>query len=693
MKEHFFTAVVQHRKTIIVLFLLATILSLFLQQKVDVNYDINDYLPQESPSTVSLELMKEEFGGEISNARVMITDVSIAEALEYKEKLQSIDGVLEVTWLDDTENIFAPTETMDKNTAESYYLNENALFSVTVEEEKLLSAVNDIRSLIGADNAMTGSAVSTATATESTVSEIRIISVFSVLFVLVILIFTTKSWLDPILVLLGLGAAVFINAGTNLIFGEISFVTNAAGNILQLAISLDFSVFLLHRYYECRGKYGSPEQDMVMALKKAFTAVCCSAVTVMIGFLALSVMRFRIGPDLGLALAKGICISLLTVLTLTPAILVSAEKYTQKFNHRPFLPSFRKLGKFATKAMIPLVCLFLLLPIPCFIASDSNHYFYGSSHIFGAGTEVGDDTEAIQDIFGKNDTYVLLVPKGNTAQEEALSRDLQNINQVSSIISYVDSAGETIPQEYLDEETLSLLESEHYSRMVIQVDAEYEGDATFSLVKEIRSIAQSYYPDTYYLAGEGVSTYDLMETISADRLKVELIAIGAVLIVLLVAWRSLSLPFILVLVIKTSIWLNLSIPFLTGNDVFYIAYLIISAVQLGVSVDYAILFTDRYKEFRQKEPPREAIIDTISATFVPIMTSGIALTVVGFLMGMVSSHGILAQIGFFLGRGTFLSLAAVIFVLPGLLCLLDRFIEKTTQNTHFYPIPKEANNK
>lgn len=693
MKEHFFSAVVRHRKTIIITFFLATILSLFLQQKVDVNYDINAYLPKESPSTVSLDIMKEEFGGEISNARIMITDVSIAEALGYKEKLQGIDGVLEVTWLDDVESIVAPSETMDTKTTDSYYRDGNALFSVTIEEESLLSAVDEIRTLIGSDNAMTGSAVSTANATESTVSEIRIISVFSVLFVLLILILTTKSWLDPILILLGLGAAVFINAGTNLIFGEISFVTNAAGNILQLAISLDFSVFLLHRYYECRGKYGSPEKDMTMALQKAFTAVCCSAVTVMIGFLALSVMRFRIGPDLGLALAKGICISLLTVLTLTPALLVAAEKYTQKFIHRPFLPGFEKLGKVATKAMIPLVCLFLLLPIPCFIASNSNHYFYGSSHIFSEGTEVGDDTTAIQDIFGKNDTYVLLVPKGNTAQEEALSKELQAIPQVSSILSYVDSAGETIPPEYLDEDTLSLLESEHYSRLVIQVDAEYEGDATFDLVKEIRSIAQEYYPDAYYLAGEGVSTYDLMETISADRLKVELIAIGAVLLVLLVAWRSLSLPFILVLVIKTSIWLNLSIPFLTGSNVFYIAYLIISAVQLGVSVDYAILFTDRYKEFRQRELPKEAIVHTISTTFVPIMTSGIALTVVGFLMGMVSSHGILAQIGFFLGRGTFLSLAAVVFILPGLLYLLDRFIEKTTKNTNFYSISKEAKNR
>ena len=408
----------------------------------------------------------------------------------------------------------------------------------------------------------------------------------------------------------------------------------------------------------------------------------------MIGFLALSVMRFGIGPDLGLALAKGICISLITVFLFTPGLLVSTEKHTQKFMHRPLLPDFRKLGEAVTRWMIPLACLMLILPVPCFIASNSNDYYYGTSHIFGEGTEAGDDTAAVEAVFGKRDTYVLLVPNGSPATENALSKEIQSLPEVSSMISYTDTVDETIPQEFLDEDTRSLLISDDYSRMVIGVNAEYEGDKTFALVEKIRNIAQSYYPDEYRLAGEGVSTYDLMDTISADRVKVELIAVGAVILVLLLALRSVSLPVILVLVIETSIWLNLSIPYITGNTIFYIAYLIISTIQLGISVDYAILFTDRYKEFRRTEPKRQAITDTVAATFVPITTSGIAITVVGTIMGIVSSHGILSQLGFFLGRGTFCSLVAVIFILPGMLCIFDKLIEKTTLNTHFYHEPK-----
>ena len=688
MKERFFSAVVDHRKPIIAVFLVLSIIAAFLKPMVGVNYDMSDYLPKDSPSTVSLDVMKEEFDGEIPNARVMVKDVTIPEALAYKEKLKAIDGVLDVTWLDDAGNIEAPLETQDEGMVEDYYKDGNALFTVTLDEEKELTAVDDIREVIGKDNAMTGSAVDTAIATKSTVIEIRIITVFAVIFVLLILILTTKSWLEPLWVFLGLGVAILLNGGSNLIFGEISFVTNAAGSILQLAISLDFSVFLLHRYYECRGKYGNPAEDMKAALSRAGTAVFSSAVTVMIGFLALSVMRFGIGPDLGLALAKGICISLITVFLFTPGLLVSTEKHTQKFMHRPLLPDFRKLGEAVTRWMIPLACLMLILPVPCFIASNSNDYYYGTSHIFGEGTEAGDDTAAVEAVFGKRDTYVLLVPNGSPATENALSKEIQSLPEISSMISYTDTVDETIPQEFLDEDTRSLLISDDYSRMVIGVNAEYEGDKTFALVEKIRNIAQSYYPDEYRLAGEGVSTYDLMDTISADRVKVELIAVGAVILVLLLALRSVSLPVILVLVIETSIWLNLSIPYITGNTIFYIAYLIISTIQLGISVDYAILFTDRYKEFRRTEPKRQAITDTVAATFVPITTSGIAITVVGTIMGIVSSHGILSQLGFFLGRGTFCSLVAVIFILPGMLCIFDKLIEKTTLYTHFYHEPK-----
>ena len=608
----------------------------------------------------------------------MVKNVSIPEALEYKEKLLACEGVTEVLWLDDVADIYQPLTSLDEDTVNLYYKDKAALFTVTVDENKRIEAVDAIRIAVGNENAISGNAVSTAIATTSTISEITKIAIFAVLFIFLVLFITTPSWLEPIVVMLGIGIAVAINSGSNIIFGEISFVTNAAGSILQIAVSLDYSVFLMHRFEESLSEYENPKDAMVDALKKSTTSILSSGLTTVIGFVALVFMRFGIGPDLGLALAKGIVISLLVVFVFMPVLILTLHKPLQKLRHRPFLPDFHNFGKVVYRMMIPMVCVFLIMIAPCYLASNNNSFYYGSAHIFGEETQYGKDTKAIEDVFGKSDTYVLMVPRGSTATEKDLSDTLHEIPEVTGIISYVDIVGAEIPMEYLDENTLSQLISDNYSRMVISVETDYEGEATFDLVEQIHNTADKFYPSTYYLAGEGVSSYDLMDTITEDTLKVNLIAIGAVFIVLLLTMKSITLPIILVLTIETAIWINLSVPYFTGSVVFYLAYLIISSIQLGATVDYAILFTDRYMEYRQTMHKKQALIQTIQVVTVSILTSGIVLTVVGFLLGYITTHGILSQLGLYLGRGAVLSLITVLFVLPGLLYLTDKIIGHTT---------------
>lgn len=672
--KKFYMSLVNHRKTMVMIFTMVFVVCLLLGNLVKVNYDINDYLPESSPSTVSLELMQEEFDGGIPNARIMISDVTIPEALEYKEKLEAVDGVTAVTWLDDVVSIFVPLSTLDTDTLETYYKDNNALFTVTIEEDRRIEAVSSIRELIGEDNAMTGSAVSTAISTTETVLEVNKISIFTVLFVLVVLVMTTNSWMEPLIVLIGLGLAIVINNGTNLIFGEISFVTNAAGSILQLAVSLDYSVFLLHRFEECRQENPDVKAAMTEALCKSTSSILSSGLTTVIGFLALVLMQFRLGPDLGLALAKGVAISLITVFVFMPSFILLTYKWLDKTRHKELLPKFDLFGKIVKKVTIPMVCIFVILIIPAYLASNANDYYYGSSNIFGNETQLGSDTAVIESVFGKSDTYVLMVPVGDTATETELSQELNSLPQVTSIISYVDLAGAEIPLEYLDENTLSQLISKNYSRMVLSVDVPYEGEDAFSLVEQVRDIAQKYYSDTYYLAGEGVSTYDLMETVTDDMVKVNFMAIAAVFIVLLLSLRSISLPIVLVLSIETAIWINLSIPYFMDTPIFYIAYLIISSIQLGATVDYAILMTDRYKENREMMNKKAAVIQTISDVTVSILTSGSVLTVVGLLLGYITTNQLLGQLGIFIGRGAILSLIIVLFVLPGLLYLFDPLI-------------------
>lgn len=669
-----FDYTVNHRKLIIIVYLLAFVLCLISKHFVAVNYDMNDYLPKDSASTKAIDLMSKEYGGGIPNARVMIHDVSIAQALEYKHKLSSVDGVSKVTWLDDVASISVPLETLNNDTVEKYYKDGNALFSVTIEDTKRIPAVNKIREIIGNDNAMTGSAVSTAVATQTTVREVSTIATIAILFVLLVLIFTTTSFAEPFIVMIGLGVAVIINAGSNLIFGEISFVTNAAGNILQLAVSLDYSVFLLHRFEECRKNNDDAKLAMVDALKMSKTSILSSGLTTVIGFLALCLMQFGIGPDLGLALAKGIAISLITVFVFMPAFILTTYKLIDKTQHRPFVPSFNRLGKIVSRMMIPMVIVFAMLIVPSYLASNANSFYYGASHIFGSKTQLGSDTNKIEKIFGAQDTYVLMIPKDSTATQAELSNALHKIPRVKSVISYVDTVGEVIPEQYLDKGTLSKFNSEHYTRMFLTVDAEYEGSDTFTLIQRVRDTAERYYPGRWYLAGEGVSTYDLRNTVTTDMVKVNLVAIGAVLLVLILTMKSILLPVILVLSIETAIWINLSIPYFTDNTIFYIAYLIISSVQLGATVDYAILFSDRYKELRETMPKKQAVIGTVSAVTVSILTSASVLTVVGFLLGKISTHGLLSQLGFLIGKGTLCSLVIVLFVVPGLLYIFDKLV-------------------
>ena len=679
-----YRAIVHHRKTVILLYLAAVAVSIVCWQQVNVNYDIIDYLPASSSSTIAIDALREEYEGGIPNCRVMIRNASIPDALYYKEELLKIDGVTDVTWLDDAASLDVPVETIDRDTLETYYLDGNALFSVTIaEDDRRVAAIAAIRELVGEENCVTGSCVEIADSVTQTVGQVRIVTVIAVLYVFFILVLTTNSWLEPVLVLLSLGVALSINNGTNLMFGTISFVSNAAGSVLQLAVSLDYSVFLIHRFEEALKENSDKNEAMVQALVKSTMSILSSGLTTVIGFLALCLMQFEIGPDLGYVLAKGVAFSLLTVFTFSPVLVLTFYEKMEKTHHRSLIPSFERFGRLSTKLMIPVVLIFCIVIGPAFLASRQCKYYYGASHIFGLNTQLGRDKEAVESIFGKRDTYVLMVPKGDFVTEKELSQELQTIRQVKSILSYVDNADETIPTEYVPSGTRSKLLSEHYSRLVITVEEEVEGDAAFNLVTDIRKMAERYYPGQWLLAGTGVSTTDLRDTIVGDTVKVNAVSIGAVFIVLLLSFKSLSLPVILVAAIEGSVFINMGIPYFTDQYVFYMAYLIISSIQLGATVDYAILFTDRYMDNRRTMNRKAAIRDTVANCTVSVLTSGSAIIIVGYLMGFICTHGLISQLGSFLGRGAICSVIIVVFALPGMLYLTDGLVRRTTKNAHF----------
>lgn len=681
--EIFFRQIIKHKKTVIFTFGLSLVLCFICSKFVSVNYDVNDYLPDDSKSTISLDIMEDEFEGGIPNARVMVSNITIPEALEIKDKLLNIDGVQDVTWLDDVVNITEPIETLDRETVQDYYKDEAALFTVTVDQNKRIEAVNEIRNLIGDDNAMAGSVVNTVVATEATSKEVSKIILFIIPICLIVLAITTTSWFEAILFMLTIGVAIMLNQGTNLLFGEISFVTNAAGNVLQLAVSMDYAIFLLHKFTEFRLQGLEPEEAMVQASVKSVGSIFSSGITTVIGFAALILMRFKIGPDMGIVMAKAIALSLVTVIILLPVLTMYCYKIIDKTEHKLLIPKFDKFANCVRKIMIPLVIIFLIVMVPSYLAQTKNTFDYGSSKIFDESTKLGSDTKIIEDTFGKSNSLVIMVPKGDFATEKELSNELKEIEQVSSIISYVDNAGVEIPTQYVDESILSKLISEKYSRMVINVKMDYEGEESFKIIEQIKDIVSEYYGDDYYLAGESVSTYDLMDVITCDNIRVNLIAIGAVFLVLLIAFKSILLPLILVLVIETAIWINLGIPYFIGSSLHYIAYLIISTVQLGATVDYAILLSNTYVDNRRIYLKKEVLLKTISSVTLAILTSATILTIAGLLLGIISTHGIIKQLGILIARGTVLSTIIVLFVVPGLLYVFDKPIQKTMYKSNF----------
>lgn len=688
--ERYTQFLLKHKKLIIGVFVLAAVLCAVLSGLVGVNYNFADYLPDDAASTRALEVMDEEYSQSVPNMRVLVYEVSIPQALAYKEKIADVDGVEEVNWLDDAVDIYEPLELAEQKTVEDWYKDGNALFSVTVDEKKQDSVIPAVREIIGEENCMSGTAVTSVLAPVNTSVEVQQIMFLAVPIIFLILILTTNSWFEPVLFMITIGVAILINRGTNLMFGTVSFVTNAAGSVLQLAVSMDYSIFLLHRFSENREEGLPVEKAMIEAVKQSVGSILSSGLTTVTGFLALVLMRFKIGPDMGWVMSKAIVLSLVSVLCFLPALAISTYRLIDKTQHRTFVPKFDKFAGLVMKLRIPALALVILILPVSFLGQMKNDFFYGGSQVYSTqATQMGRDMEAIDKMFGSSNPVVLMVPKGDMEKEIAMNEELKKLDCVTSVVSYVNSVGNAIPSSFLPSETVSRLYSAHYSRFVITMEAEEKDPDWYEKVNDIRNIGEKYYGDKIQYAGDLVSTEDLKTTITQDNAKVNFLAIAFVFCILLVNFKSLSLPVILTLVIESSIWINLGIPYFRGQTLFYIGYLIISTVQLGATIDYAILFSDRYMDFRKTFPKKESAFMTLRTCTISILTSAAVLTLAGVILGKVSTNGVLSQLGILIGRGAALSFVLVIFVLPTLLILFDGVIRRTTLHCDFFRKEKE----
>lgn len=673
--------IVIRKKVIFIFFIIALIVSAFLQFLVKINTDLREYLPSSSPSTLGLNVMNEEFKEDIPNLRVYIPDLSITEALDYKNKLLSEPEVKQIIWLDDVFDIKKPISFAEKSYLNSFYKDGSALYQVFVDSENPKECLLKLRALLDDRASFEGQFVDFAK-TQSAVSQ-EVIKIMAIMIPLglLILMFSTHSWLEPFVLLISIVVAIILNMGTNIFLGEVSFITQAIMAILQLAVSMDYAIFLLDKFNKNRKENMSIEEAMKNAISKSSKAIVSSAATTVLGFIVLVFMRFKIGPDMGIVLAKGVFFSLFSVVFFLPVVIIYTEKWIEKTTHRSFLPSFKPIGKivYQLRYILPLI---LIITIPAFLAQKNNDFMYGMK-AYDEGSREYLERKTIRDKFGSNIQMVLLVPKGNYAKEVELDKMLNEMPRVRSIISYASIIGPKVPADVIDNSKISNFISEHYSRIIINADVLPEGETSFEFVEKIKKQVSELYDEDYHLIGENVVNYDMKDIVTKDNILVNILAVISVGLVIMIAFRSLSIPVILVLTIKLSIWINLSFAYFTSTTITYMGYLVISSVQLGATVDYAILFTNEYFDKREIYNKKDSLINTIGDGIRSVLPPAAILAIAGYVLKSVSSLSVVSELGEILGRGAILSFLMVIFLLPSLLYILEPIIKKSTLRTKF----------
>lgn len=683
--------ILDHRKAVVASFVAAALLCACMIPFVKTNYDMVDYLPPDAQSTHAVSLMEEDFSQSMPNANVLVNDVSLAQAQIVKDEIAAVDGVEMVLWLDDMVDLAQPVETLDAATVEQYYRDGSALYQVSIadgEEGVVVPALRDLVDAYGEGNGVAGEAADNQAMMEGTTTQVALAVALVVPIITLLLVLSTMSWLEPLLFFAAIGVSVLVNMGTNVFLGSVSFITSSVSPILQLAVSLDYAIFLLHAFADHRKTASTTEEAMARAMRQSVSTIAASAVTTLFGFMALSFMQFQIGADLGMNLVKGVVLSFISVVVFLPALTIMCTKALDKTTHRRFMPDFENVGRPLGAIRVPAAILAFALMVPAFLGQSNVAFTYLTSEP-DPELRYGADYYAVEEAFGQQNAAVLLVPRGDVAAEAALSKEISELDRVSSVMSYAQTVGAPVPSEYLSPAVVDQFYSDDWARIIAYVDAEVESEAAFSTVQAIQDLAAGYYAECY-MAGQSANLYDMAQIIEVDNVTVSLVAVVAIFLVVALTFRSLMLPVCLVLAIETGIWINLCIPYFSGDSLNFIGYLIINTVQLGATIDYGILLTSHYLRRRKEMPARQAVYKALGETVPSLIVSAGILASAGFALGITSSIAVVRLLGFLLARGALISLVMVTCFLPALLVYLDGPIRLTTWKAGFFRGKKGA---
>lgn len=671
--------IVDHNKGIRDVILVLIILNLILFPFVEVNYDLTSYLPDSVASKIAINKMEDTFGYP-GTGRLMLKDVTIYEAKQYKTEIEKIDGVDQVLWCDTLNPIYVSSTFIRYDDIDDYYKDGNAVMDITFVEgdtsKRTHRAIEAIEKLCGEKGDLVGMSPTNKFTEEHVKSQMNMIMGIVVALVFLILLVTTTSYFEPVLFLTVIGAAIVINKGSNIVLGKISFVTNNISDVLQLATSMDYSVFLLHAYERERDN----GLDKIPALKKGLSntlnTVLSSSMTTFFGFVVLVLMKFKMGLDLGIVLSKGILCSLAMVILFMPSLLLSWSDRIDRTRHKPFMPKFEKTSVVLNRISPVLLIVSILSAGMIYAAQGMNSFMYGSDATgAGPGTSIYEETEEVNQIFGRSNLLVAIFPTGSLNTEEALVDELKDKEYVKKVMGYTEYVPKGVPEKMLPSSITEQFHKDGYARLLIYIKTKPESPTAYKCTEEITDIIRRYYPDEAYITGNTPTTRDMEEILIPDYKLTNNLAMLCIYVVVALAFKSLLMPLVAMVPIMMAIYLNMAFPYFSGSTLIFIAYAVVSCIQLGSTIDYAILSTDTYLQLRKSGNGKKEAAKQMSQNSLPsILTSGLILVICGYAIYFISSIPAISEVGHLVGRGAIFSVIFVSGLMPILLKLIDRFI-------------------
>lgn len=684
--KKFGKGVVKCRVLILILSIVLLIPSAIGYFNTRVNYDILSYLPDEIETMKGQEILKDDFG-------IGAFSLCVVEGMENKDvvalerKIEEVPHVKQVVWYDTIADLSLPMEVLPKEIYEVFNNDDTdstlmaVLYDTGMSEDETMDAVKEIRKLADGQCFVSGMSAVITDIKDLSDKEVPIYVLIAVILAIVVLSLTMDSAVVPIFFLLSIGMAIIYNLGTNIMQGEISYVTQALAAVLQLGVTMDYSIFLWHSYCEQRKLQGDQYSAMATAIHETFTSVIGSSITTIAGFIALCFMTFTLGMDLGIVMAKGVILGVIGCVTTLPSLILVLDKPIEKTRHRALLPSVNKAAKGLTRIFPVFLAVFAIAIVPAYYAySKTNDAVY-----YDLGATLPEDMDYViantklKDTFNVGSTHMLLVDASlEPKQVKQMTKELEQVDGVKYVLGMESVVGSLVPQDMIPDSIRSILESDNWELMLINSEYTTASDAVNNQIDQLNSIIKQY-DQKGMLIGEAPCTKDMIDITDRDFKVVNTISILAIFLIILFVEKSISLPVILVAVIELSIFINLGIPYLTNTSLPFIAPICISTIQLGATVDYAILMTTRYKKNRfEGMDKREAVSDALSMSIPSIIVSALGLFASTFGVAVYSDVDIISSLCTLMARGAIISMLCVILILPAMFMLFDKIISKTT---------------